>query len=296
LTAYDVRGSGAGAVAQLGRKKIGAPVPDPVAVAWLRWALVYGVLSARLPLSDDNSPRGTADNALVWGHGVKDPSFTAIYEGGLFTTLRGVSLRTGSVGKIARPEHLVIPSNFPDLDEERMTAFYEEFEKGLILGRRLRRALEWLSFAWTNTRSITPDVRIVALRTAFEALLGTRKNSGTKALRARLSPLLAPRAPKTRRKYADDWGKPQDEELTDIAWWFQTFTMVRNEIVHGDTVQRRSRSFGPDDESHVILASEHLLEALLRMLVKKGGHSKELLDDPLHRKAVRIFSAHLSKP
>jgi hypothetical protein len=285
LKAYDVPGSGAGAVAHLTGESIGTPVSDRASIERLHRALLYGTLAASLPQKGKGPPGATADNALLWAHPVKDRSFTAVVEGGLYSILRGISLTDGEIEQIPQPEHLVISGSPLDLDDERMTALYEEMAKGLILGRRLRRTLEWLNFAWTNTVSITEDARIVALRTAYEALLSTRRNSQTQFLRARLSRLLAPRAPKTPRAYVER-GKPKEEELTDIAWWFESFNMLRNEIIHGDDIHRHSRVFGSHDESHVMLASKHLLELVPRMLVK-AGHPADLLEHPRVRKMMK---------
>jgi hypothetical protein len=288
LEAYGVPGSDAGAVAHLKGELIGSPVPDVAAVEPLKWALVYAVLSAQPPFEDKGPPEAPADCALVWGHGFDDPSFTSLVEGGMFTVLRGISLTTRPMEKIARPEHLFIPHGFPALDGERATALYDELANGKILGRRLRRALEWLNFAWTNTASITPDVRIVGLRIAYEALLTIGRKSLTNDLRQRVSALLTPRARKTRRQYIGDFGKPKDEQLTDMAHWFQCFTLLRNEIIHGDTVQQQDRTF--EGERHVILATVHLLDLIPRMLVR-AGHSKDLLDPRLHRDAIRAIEA-----
>jgi hypothetical protein len=286
LKAYDVPGSGAGAVAHLTGEAIGAPVSDRASIERLRWALVYGTLAAGSPRKGRDAPRATADNALLWAHPSGDSSFTAIEEGGLSSILKSISLTDGEIGQIPRPEGLaVIHGSLPDLDDERVTALYEEMAKGLILGRRLQRTLEWLNFAWTNTVSITEDARIVALRTAYEALLSTRRNSKTEFIRTRLSRLLTPRAPKTRRAYKNR-GRRKDEKLTDIAWWFQSFTMLRNEIIHGDDIHRHSRVFGSHDESHVMLASKHLLELVPRKLVK-AGHPADLLEHKRLRKMMK---------
>jgi hypothetical protein len=131
----------------------------------------------------------------------------------------------------------VIPASLPELDEGVMSAFYEELGQAdkKIVARRIRRALEWLRFAWTNTISITEDARIVALRTAFEALLTKRTfktNDGWK-LREHFSELVARGEPKTLRTYRDAYGERQQLEMTDAAWWFQSFTRLRNEIIHG---------------------------------------------------------------
>ena len=278
LKAYDVPNSDAGAVAHLAGENIGAPVSDTASIECLRWALLYDTLAASLPQKGEGPPKTTADNALLWAHPFKDRSFTAFVEGGLSSVIRSISLTDGEIEQIPQPDGLtVIRGGLLGLDNERMTALYEEMAKGLILGRRLRRTLEWLNFAWTNTVSITEDARIVALRTAYEALLSTRKNSKTEFIRTELSRLLTPRAPKTRRDYKNEWDKDKDEKLTDIAWWFQSFTMLRNEIIHGDDIHRHSRVFGSHDESHVMLASKHLLELIPRMLVK-AGHPADLLE------------------
>lgn len=50
-----------------------------------------------------------------------------------------------------------------------------------------------------------------------------------------------------------------------------------NEIIHGDDIHRHSRVFGSHDESHVMLASKHLLELIPRMLVR-AGHPADLLE------------------
>ena len=294
LQAYNCLGNSTGAVARLGRKWIGAPIDDRRLVDQLGGALLYGVLSARFLLDDDTAPKGTADNAFVGGHPLGDPSYTVIPTGGIFTTLRGIPL-DGKIGTITPPQDLWIPAHLPDLDQDVMTAFYEELgemDKKLV-ARRIRRALEWLRFAWTNTIAITEDARIVALRTAFEALLTKRSfkpNEGWK-LREHLSQLVARGEPETLRKYKDDFGKPRQREMTDAAFWFQSFTLLRNEIIHGDTAQKRSRVFGPDSESQTFVATRYLLAALLEMLIQ-AGHPKELREHQVHRQILRILAAN----
>ena len=285
LQAYNCFGNRCGAVGRLGRTWIGAPIPNRGWVDQLGGALLYGVLSARLLLSDDDAPKGTADNAFVGGHPLGDPSFTVIPTGGIFTTSRGIPL-DGKVGTITPPQDLFIPASLPELDQEVMAAFYEELGQvgKKIVARRIRRALQWLRFAWTNTIAITEDARIVALRTAFEALLTKRtfKPNESWKVREHFSGLVARGEPKTPRG-------PKKREMTDAAWWFENFTLLRNEIIHGDTAQKRSRVFGPDSEGQTFVATRNLLTALLEVLIREG-HPKELREHQIHRDMLRILT------
>jgi hypothetical protein len=88
---------------------------------------------------------------------------------------------------IRPPAELPEPFLYGFVDGAYSDAVFAVLAAGDDLSRRLGRAIDWLDLAWRNTPSITPEVRVVLIRTGFEVLFGT---DNTYAVRDELSTLL----------------------------------------------------------------------------------------------------------
>ena len=151
------------------------------------------------------------------------------------------------------PLDLHMPNLAPSPDHLVLTGIYETVLKSLqpqnedSLVNRVRVAVEWFTKAWLNTRTVHDPVRLVFLKTAFEALTGTsttcKSASHLRQLFEALSPppteesaadylMWSPSERPIRRTWVDKKGKSQEGRMTDLEVWFREFGDARNTIIH----------------------------------------------------------------
>lgn len=263
---------------------------DPEHMRVLARALAGAVVDGNPSLvhSDDSNlghRMATADNALVVGHLLDGGPRYAVREGALVARL---DLRYAPPGRrlppVTPPPGLPTPMLGAGLDTEYADALYAVIASDTTAGRRLDRTIQWLVLAWTNATVVGEDARIVAFRAAFEVLLGA---SETKALGPMLSDLLAPDSTTHPREWLDH-GKARHGELTDVAWWFQSLSLLRNAISHGQPISSEQWLFD-GGERHLWYAADYLRKAIKRTVVQEG-HDPELeMDTPMRhlRRAYR---------
>jgi hypothetical protein len=265
----------AGAFAAPPGRRIGddAPVDQ---LATLRRALVVGLLEGNPTppaLAADEAavdPNGgwksaTSDNAVIWVHPIDEGGYTAVGYGAMVTTISGGHnvLHEDSVS-IARPPELPTPFMYGFLDSVYCDALFAVLGAGTDESRRLGRAIDWLDLAWRNTPSITPEVRVVLLRTGFEVLFGDDK---TYVVRDELGALLDDvGVTRQKRTWTTRAGKLQTEELSDLCWWFMQFAFLRNAIMHGDEVT--ATMFEHEGRPHIWLAESRLRQALRSLVAQ----------------------------
>lgn len=180
--------------------------------------------------------------------------------------------------QIRPPPELHVPFMHPPIDELYAGSLWEELSRDTDLGRRLGRAIDWLDIAWRNTASIDEDARIVALRAGFEVLLAA--GDETRAIRQALSVLLdSSDADKATRTWTSRSSRTLSENMTDLEWWFQHFSFLRNKLMHGE--EPADADYTHEGERHLWLAETHLRQAVKRT-VADGGHP-EVLQSPLER-------------
>lgn len=292
-------GAGAGArIAGAFAAPPGGQVGDEVPVdqmTTLRRAIVVGLLEgnpappALAQDPQDIDPNGgftsaTSDNAAIWGHSIDDSGCTAVEYGSMVTTLSGGHnvLDVDSVA-ITSPAELPTPFLYRRFDGFYSDAVFAVLAAGDDRSRQLGRAIDWLDLAWRNSPSITPEVRVVLLRTGFEVLFGTDK---TYVLRDELSALLddddVARQERTWTTLAD---KAQTEDMTDLGWWFMQFAFLRNAIMHGDDVA--ATMVEHEGRSHIWLGEARLREAI-KALVARSGHPTVLLDRHARERQERV--------
>jgi hypothetical protein len=267
---------GAVAVRQPARELLGSPtVAD---FRRLRLALTFATLDANVP--DDAAHWCTSENAGLYAHSFGE--FTAVLEGALVQTLRGISFGKGAM--ITAPTELPRPSRV-QLDGALASAAYRELRTGGPIRARLRRAIEWLSTGWANTTAVAPDVRVFAFRSGLEALMAVG-NSHLSIARALSELLDEPSARRTSRQWPNLKGElGQMHLLTEREWWFVNLSFLRNDISHGvpsSRVKWRWRG-----EHHLFRAERELRAAVRAMLVAEGHEPALALADEERAQARR---------
>lgn len=273
----------AGALAAPPNGRVGDDVPIDQ-MRTLRRAIVVGLLEGNPTppaLAEDAEAvdlnggwkSATSDNAAIWGHPIDESGYTAVEYGAMVTTLSGGHnvLREDSIS-IRRPAELPTPFLYRFFDGVYADAVFAVLYADDDLSRRVGRAIDWLDLAWRNSPSITPEIRVVLLRTGFEVLFG---DDNTYVVRDELSALLdAEDVPRQTREWTTLAGTPQTDELSDLAWWFMQFAFLRNAIMHGDDVQ--AAMFEHEGRPHIWLGEARLRDAI-KALVAEAGHPTVLL-------------------
>lgn len=179
-------------------------------------------------------------------------------------------LRTpGKAYTIPPPEALYLPNSATDLDGKLATRIYRTLLHEGEVGRRIDNAIAWLDFIAANGTSVVPSVRIMALRTAFEALFGETR---TVQLRGFVGDLLSPADAKLPRSWQDN-GRTRTDDLSDREWWFQRFSLLRNSLTHGTNSE--DDAWVHEGLPHSNLAQEALVEAIAAMANASEGEEKD---------------------
>jgi hypothetical protein len=199
-------------------------------------------------------------------HQLDASGYTAVEYGAMVTTESGGhNVADADSVSIRRPAEVPIMYGF--MDAQYSDAMFAALATGDERSRRLARAVDWLDLAWRNSPSITPEIRIVLLRTGFEVLFGS---DNTYAVRDALGALLdGEAATRVQRTWPNLRGQTQTSELTVLEWWFMQFAFLRNAIMHGDPVA--VSMFEYDGRPHVWLAESYLRAAIKRSLLREAS-------------------------
>lgn len=278
----------------LGRDRVGGLVVpadgaiggevDPCQAKDLRLAVLSALLDAN-PATPPQGPFGTgactSDNAVLYSR-VLDPE-------GRVTTQYGLMSRRVTLGMTLGQSHVEPPLEltFPwmpvKFDEVYAAAVFAVLagEGGSGGARSLALAIEWLDVAWRNTPSIGPQLRIVALKSAFEALLGVSDVEGGRREFGKL--LDAPGATKTVREYLNKKKtKLERHELTDLEWWFTSLCFLRNKIAHAEEIP--DQDWYHEGRHQVMNAETYVRRAIRRFVARRLPHEQPLdRDDGLRR-------------
>ena len=224
-------------------------LPDKAERNALERAVLLGSLATNPKGTEENAGHftRTSDNAdlHIWPIDL-DEGWVALSRGSLLQVTTG-GLSIGDEKLVITPPmetHIPWPSA---IDGEMADAVYKvltgqtsasDEENG-----RLRRSIEWLGRAWSNTPSISDDTRIVMLKTAFEALTGEFANAAAaRWLRGNFEQLSGqpverhgdllwnPDESETMEWPAPDGGT---EPCTPLEHWYRSFGKARNAIIHG---------------------------------------------------------------
>ena len=284
----------AGAVAAPPGGRIGDDVPRDQMLT-LRRAIVVGLLegnptpAALAGDDEDVDPNGgwksaTSDNAALWGHPIDASGYIAVEYGAMVTTLSGGHNVLHEDGVTIRPPaELPTPFMYGYFDGFYADAMFATLAGGDDDSRRLGRAIDWLDLAWRNSPSVTPELRVVMLRTGFEVLFG---DDSTFVVRDQLCALLDPDdVGRVQRAWTTLAGKQQTAELSDLGWWFMQFAFLRNAIMHGEEVPETM--FEHNGRPHVWLGESRLRQAI-KARVAEAGYPTVLLNRRERERQDRI--------
>jgi hypothetical protein len=214
----------------------------------------------------------TTENALLFGHRFDHELYTG-FETGTMVVMRQLGPKIGETEDVIQPPaDMHLPMFRPQFDHVYAQALYE------VLAapddqHDLPGAIRWLELAWTNSASIDTAGRILALRAGFDVLFG---GANTREIRGKLSELLDDEnAQRTHREW-EDHGNHREAHLTDLEWWFQSFSLLRNKIAHGGEIPDADYLFD-DGVPHHWHGEWHLRRAI-KQVVANAGHPAVLLD------------------
>jgi hypothetical protein len=183
------------------------------------------------------------------------------------------------------------------------TAFFEAVRRDTHDGRTIATAAEWHRFAMSNPFAITTKQRIVAVKTAFEALLGT-SDSRQAAHRLRVLFETATRgqhgllpwtglfwSPRERVEWWWEFSKKDKtrhlEGRSELERWFIALAKVRNLIIHeGKLVTETYEAPADRPLSRYAGALPWVGERVLREAIKATIGAEVLLCGALARRAL----------
>ena len=240
----------------------------------LHKALLAALIDANPPLPTDHSEgaahaTATAENASIFGHPLTGDRSYAIRTGVMVSVLQFHFSEPGRrLPPIPAPNDLPRPLFSSGFDCEYATALHETLAADDVASRRLALCIDWLNVSWNNSEAITAQVRVLVVRSAFEALLGG--DSSTKENRELLSKLLDNRdAKKTMRSWTER-SRKQNQLITDLEWWFQSFAILRNRIAHGEIAE--DQEWKHEGQHHLHRADDILRRAIKRSVAKASGN------------------------
>jgi hypothetical protein len=232
----------------------------------------------------------TAENAKMFGHPLTGERSYVTETGAMVTVLAMQSSEPGRpLPKIHPPPNLPEPMFF-SFDVEYVGALHDALSRDADEARRLALTIDWLNITWSNNEDVGARTRVLAYRSAFEALLGGEAN--TQKQREALSSLLDdPKAKKRLRRWTEYNGKERAFQLTDLEWWFQSFSLLRNRISHGDIVANEGHEWDFDDGEHHLRHADARLRRAIKQTIIRGGADPLLEQSPRQRAMVRAVEA-----
>jgi hypothetical protein len=287
-----------------GTSRVGDQLRQERGIENFRRALLLGVIDEnrtpwREPVDDPNWGwhTYTSDSLFLVWHRIDPGGWISARYGSVVPTLEGgltINNDNDSVGlpgsEIAPPAEQHFPMRAAQPDQELVDATNARLNSPDARAPRVAAALDWLDLAWRNSTSITPSMRIVALKAGFEVLLGA--GDKLKSQRAALASLLGRNAGRRRRRTPVDWrGNPQAPEfMTDVEWWFTRFTWLRNAIAHGRVTSRSDWRHGRANHFWI---GEHWLRAAIRHEVAFASGRIHLQEGDRQTRLLRHYAAQL---
>jgi len=269
--------------------------PGAAPLANLQLALDFAVLDANRPWEMDEVKRqgsltATSDNArlVVWSIDTADASI-ALRDGVMVETIVGglhidEKLVMRALTELHIPHGVMVA---PDLLVALLAVFSgERTVSDATLAKRLSIATTWLAQAWRNTDSIRPVERIVMLKTGFEALTNDSERSAGGRLDTLFAELLTEGVtdavaeellwrPSDKDDLTRTWvagGQEKTVKCTPLNHWFQSFTDVRNAIIHEGSTSNMDYA-GPAERYRgpYIFIAERLLRESIRVTLRQFG-------------------------
>jgi hypothetical protein len=175
-------------------------------------------------------------------------------------------------------EHLafVTPQFMPDMGQCKPVEGLLQLLGNLVGDKseainRLFRSLEWLRLAFLNYENVPHDVRIVAMCSAFEALLNLpefkKEDHFSGSVNSLLPALNLPTSSRQNRT---------NKTVTDttVGWWCRDFYLLRSRLVHGQETKSQDWVYTTGSE-HLKIALSIFEECVWGLLMKWGRISSE---------------------
>jgi hypothetical protein len=138
---------------------------------------------------------------------------------------------------------------------------------------RLFRSLEWVRLGFANYEGLEPSERIIAMATAFEALLGFPEQDKIRFFADTVSRYIPPnRLPTTSLL----WGHGRVSGVTEntVGWWCREFYNLQNRIVRGEEIGETDLRNARGEE-HLRIALSLFEECIWGLLVELGKLREE---------------------
>jgi hypothetical protein len=138
---------------------------------------------------------------------------------------------------------------------------------------RLFRSFEWVRLGFANYEGLEPSERIIAMATAFEALLGFPEQDKIRFFAGTVNRYIPPnRLPTTSLL----WGHGRASGVTEnsIGWWCREFYNLRNRIVRGEDIAETDFR-NVRGEEHLRIALSLFEECIWGLLVELGKLREE---------------------
>lgn len=191
--------------------------------------------------------------------------------------LYGSYVKTTVVGswehlRFTTPQYMPGPSPSPcedDLLARLSTLCVGESEQT----ERLFRSLGWINLAFANYDGLRPDVRIVAMVTAFEILLDFPGEEKGRYFAETMNQLLPPNTLPTTTKPWGRRGTPVTDN--DVGWWCREFYDLRSKIVHGEVIRREDGYYQSTGVEHLRIGLSIFEEGIRGLLVRMGRMTED---------------------
>jgi len=85
-----------------------------------------------------------------------------------------------------------------------------------------------------------------------------------------------------------DGMKQKNVSLNNSEWWFQSFSLLRNAIAHGDEIEQPGWSFPDTGNRHWAHADDYMRRAITKVVIA-AGHDPDLEHDLPHRHLNRAY-------
>lgn len=250
-------------------------------------ALVVGILDLNPRLGGDRKDGNltahgflTTDNARLYSHPYTGESSVAYITGAIAKVAHYWSIDPESdepVASIPPPADTRLPMLPNAWAYDYAQEAYLALSNDSDLVRRIGRSIEWLDLAFRNSDAIGSELRIAAIRSGLESLLSDAGKGTTKDIRTAIQDLLGSDQDSRESRTWTRRGGAVTAELTAIEWWFQSFSELRNTIIHGNKVE--AGSWLHDGVHHVDLGEWYLREAIKARMIRDAGAPAWLRDD-----------------
>lgn len=288
--------------------------PDDADAVAIAAAVAFAALDANDLIPAHFRPRQLAstENTELFLQPLDDKGRIVHVRGGL---IRRESVFNWPLGEEPPPfGEALVPLEGPVSASPKLaTSFYNAVRNKSGDGPSIAVAAEWHRSAMANPFAVTMQQRLIALKTAFEALFHEDKSHlCAKLLRRRFETvaaghfhLLPSRAllwsPDERTDLVRTWKRPDGNvggtgRRTELEDWFMTLADARNEVIHKGTLS--TRGYAPPPERPLSRYVGHLLyvgERVLRETIKAMLGVDILLCGPIAQQAADEASVEALK-